>query len=314
MEISTAEGPTVPNDPFTIRIFVPDGDPEGLRIIDRMNWTGLGIVFPREKWPTTKQRPEFSRAGVYILIGYPEDEDELPTVYVGEGDVIRNRLESHFQNKDFWSRAVVFTASNNSLNKAHVKWLEHALVSRAVEAKQCILDNGTEPQEPWLSEAERCDTQGFLREILQILPLVGVRAFEVPKALVEPQREVGTATPSSIAEVNTVIVPAKPENFERVFLGENCWYAIRIAGGMLPKIKYIAAYQSQPEMKVTHYAAVASIEPYGEQGKYKLNFSEPAKPIGPIPFGDAPSGSMTGQRYTTIEKLMKAKKLTDLFL
>ena len=32
-------------DPFTIRIFVPGGDPEGLRIIiDRMNWTGQGIV------------------------------------------------------------------------------------------------------------------------------------------------------------------------------------------------------------------------------------------------------------------------------
>ena len=28
--------------PFTIRIFVPDGDPEGFRLIDRMNWTGLG--------------------------------------------------------------------------------------------------------------------------------------------------------------------------------------------------------------------------------------------------------------------------------
>jgi hypothetical protein len=27
-------------DPFTIQIFVPDGDPEGVRLIDRMNWTG----------------------------------------------------------------------------------------------------------------------------------------------------------------------------------------------------------------------------------------------------------------------------------
>jgi hypothetical protein len=27
-------------DPYTIRIFVADGEPEGLRIIDRMNWTG----------------------------------------------------------------------------------------------------------------------------------------------------------------------------------------------------------------------------------------------------------------------------------
>ena len=36
-------------DAFTLRIFVPDGDPEGVRFIDRMNWTGLGIVFPRSK-------------------------------------------------------------------------------------------------------------------------------------------------------------------------------------------------------------------------------------------------------------------------
>lgn len=301
------------NDPFTIRIFVPDGDPEGVRIIDRMNWTGLGIVFPREKWPTTKQRTEFSRAGVYILVGYPGEEDELPTVYIGEGDVIRNRLDSHIQSKDFWSQAIVFTASNNSLNKAHVKWLEYALLNRAIEANQCILDNGTEPQQPGLSEAERSDTLGFLREILQILPLVGLRAFELPKVVAEPQREISQAKTGSSTDINTVIVPAKQDGFEKVFLGQNCWYAIRIAGGKLPKIKYVAAYRSQPKSKVTHYAPVASIERYGEQGKYKLIFGEPAKPIGPIPFADAPQGSMQGPRYTTFEKLMKAKKLTDLF-
>jgi hypothetical protein len=299
------------NDPFTIRIFVPDGDPEGVRIIDRMNWTGLGIVFPREKWPTTRQRIEFSRAGVYILTGYRAETDELPTVYVGEGDVIRNRIESHFQSKDFWNRAIVFTASNNSLNKAHVKWLEYALVNRATEAKQSILDNGTEPQEPGLSEAERSDTQAFLRDILQILPLVGLRAFEIPKAVAEPQ-QAPVAKPTA-SDLDTVVVPAQQDGFEKVFLGDNSWDAIRISGGMLPKIKYIAAYRTQPESKVTHYAPVARIEPYGEQGKYKLIFAEPAKPIGPIPFADAPMGSMQSPRYTTFEKLMKAKKLMDLF-
>ena len=174
------------NDPFTLRIFVPDGDPEGVRIIDRMNWTGLGIVFPREKWPVTKQRAEFSRAGVYILTGYRSAGDELPTIYIGEGDVLRIRIDSHFQNKDFWDRGIVFTASNNSLNKAHVRWLEAALVSRASQAQRCILDNGTEPQQVGLSEAERADTEGFLREVLQILPLVGLRAFEIPKPVATP--------------------------------------------------------------------------------------------------------------------------------
>ncbi len=81
-------------DPYTIRIFVPDGDPEGLRIIDRMNWTGLGIVFPREDWAKIKHRQDFSKPGVYILIGYVSEDDDLPTLYIGQGDVVRARLES----------------------------------------------------------------------------------------------------------------------------------------------------------------------------------------------------------------------------
>ena len=28
------------SSPYTIRIFVPEGDPNGLRIIENMNWTG----------------------------------------------------------------------------------------------------------------------------------------------------------------------------------------------------------------------------------------------------------------------------------
>jgi hypothetical protein len=100
--------------------------------------------------------------------------------------------------------------------------------------------------------------------------------------------------------------------FDKVFIGENAWYAIRISGGMLPKIKYIAAYQSQPVSAVTHFAPVARIEPYGETGKYKVVFSEPAQPIGPIAFGSAPSGAMQGPRYTTLKRLRTAKTIVDL--
>jgi hypothetical protein len=51
--------------PYTIRIFVPNGNPEGVRVIDRMNWTGQGIVFPREKWIDTRGRDAFGNPGVY---------------------------------------------------------------------------------------------------------------------------------------------------------------------------------------------------------------------------------------------------------
>lgn len=300
-------------DPFTIRIFVPDGDPEGVRLIDRMNWTGIGLAFPRAKWPEIKQRSEFVRTGVYILVGYMGEDDDLPTIYIGQADGVRNRIDAHFQNKDFWDWGIVFVSTSGGLNRAHVTWLEYALVNRATQTKRCHLDNGNAPQEPAMTEAEKADTQGFLKEILQILPLVGLRAFEFAKPVATPKATTGQAPPKRRSHtLDTVIVPAQKEGFEKVFLGEDCWYAIRISGGMLDKIKYIAGYQTQPVSAITHYAPVDRIEPYGESGKYKLIFSEKAQAVGPIPFGDAPLGAMQGPRYTTFEKLQAAKKLTDV--
>jgi hypothetical protein len=303
-------------DPYTIRIFVPNGDPQGVRIIDRMNWTGQGVVFPREKWMDTRSREAFGNPGVYVLVGLTSDDD-LPTIYVGEGDGIRERIDSHYRNKEFWSWGIAFVSTNRGLNKAHVQWLEFALVAHATQAQRSHLDNGNAPQEPALTESEKADTRGFLKEVLQILPLVGLHAFEKAKAIATPlttTSSVATATAimRSSSDPDTIIVPAQKDGFERVFLRENCWYAIRISGGMLERIKWIAAYQSQPVSAITHVAPVSRIEPYGEGGKYKLVFSEPAKPIQPIPFADAPGGAMQGPRYTTYIKLITAKKLTDI--
>lgn len=36
--------------PFSIKIFVPDGDPDGLRIVEKSNWTGEGVVFNRTNY------------------------------------------------------------------------------------------------------------------------------------------------------------------------------------------------------------------------------------------------------------------------
>ena len=62
---------------YTIRIFVADGDPEGLRIIDQLNWTGLGAAFPRHRWPDLKSDDSynFDRPGVYLLWGFVEEDD-----------------------------------------------------------------------------------------------------------------------------------------------------------------------------------------------------------------------------------------------
>lgn len=303
------------SDPYTIRIFVPEGDPEGLRIIDRMNWTGVGVAFPRAKWPETKHRAEFNRTGVYLLTGYHE-EDDLPAIYIGQSDVLADRIDIHFKQKDFWDWSIVFVSGSGGLNRAHVTWLEYALVERAKRAQRCHLENGNSPQQPSLTESEKADCQAFLKEMLQILPLVNIRAFEDAKPVANPKansKDMQAAIISTQHALDTIVVPAQQEGFNRVFLGEDCWYAIRIAGGKLDKIKFIAAYQSAPVSAITHVAPVKSIESYGDSGKYKLIFSEKATPIPPIPFADAPGGYMQGTRYTSYDKLMKAKKVSELF-
>ena len=268
----------------------------------------MGIVIPRQRWPLTKTRSELAQAGVYILVGW-EDEDR-PTIYIGEGDSVGHRIESHYKKKMFWDRAIIFTAGNR-LNKAYVKWLEYALVQRAKEAARCTVGNDNEPRSPALSESERAAVEVFLDEVLQILPIVGVHAFEMPRPVATNPLNVGTS--SGAGNQDTIVVPAQLDGFEKTFLGEHCWYAVRIAGGRLNGIKYIAGYQTNPISAITHYAQVARIEPYGDGGKYKLVFAGEPMAIGPIPMGEAPKGAMQSPRYTSFLKLQQAHTLVDLF-
>ena len=49
--------------PFSLRIFVADGDPDGLRIVGKSNWIGKALLFPRALLPQVKARPERRGSG-----------------------------------------------------------------------------------------------------------------------------------------------------------------------------------------------------------------------------------------------------------
>ncbi|MFA6061714.1 MAG: GIY-YIG nuclease family protein [Gallionella sp.] len=168
------------NYPFSLRIFVADGDPDGLRIVERSNWIGKALMFPRTIFPSIKQRNEFAQTGVYLLLG-PRDDGDGEQIYIGEGDPVKPRLESHYASKDFWNRAVFFTSTGSTLNKAHVQFLEARLITLASEAKRSPLDNKNQPAESHLSEADRADMDVFLEHLLGMLPVLGIYAFEQPK-------------------------------------------------------------------------------------------------------------------------------------
>ncbi len=172
---------------FSVRIFIPSGEPESLRIVEKSNWTGQGLVFPRSLFPEVRARPELGRTGVYVLWGLNE-AGQLPRAYVGEGDALLPRLDSHMKAKDFWTHAVLFVSKDQNLNKAHVQYLESRLVELATAAKRCELDNGNVPQLPSLSEADAADAEAFLADLLLCLPVVGVSFFDKPRAPVSGKR------------------------------------------------------------------------------------------------------------------------------
>jgi len=162
--------------PTSIRIFLADGVPDGLRIVEKSNWTGRAVVASRALVTRALERAEMGQPGVYVLTG--ATEGGAPTLYIGEADVLRDRIKQHVGRKDFWTRFVAFTSTNEGLNKAHVRYLEARLIALARAANQWSLENGMVPAEPPLSEADRADADWFLHEMLVIFPLLGIDAFE----------------------------------------------------------------------------------------------------------------------------------------
>lgn len=55
--------------PFSLRIFVADGDPVGLRLVERSNWIGKALMFPRALYTKVRTREEFKQTGVYGVEG-----------------------------------------------------------------------------------------------------------------------------------------------------------------------------------------------------------------------------------------------------
>jgi len=118
----------------------------------------------------------------------------------------------------------------------------------------------------------------------------------------------------SISEVDTIVVPAREDGFQEVFVGENRWYAIRVHHGVIPRIKYIAAYQVAPVSAITHWAPVKNIEPWQDSGKFVVNFAKPAGQIKPIPLVlKSRVKALQNIRYTSFDKLQRAKTLDDVF-
>jgi hypothetical protein len=154
----------------TIKLFLPRGDAKSLRTAEISNWTGKAIAAPRTELDELLQREELDKAGVYILSG-SDPLSGSPRAYVGEAEVIRERLKQH-KTKEFWISAIVFVSKDENLTKAHVRYLENRLLTEAAQVGRCTLEQNQAGGSK-LPESDREDMEVFLSHIRQLLPVLG---------------------------------------------------------------------------------------------------------------------------------------------
>jgi predicted GIY-YIG superfamily endonuclease len=144
--------------PKTIQIFLPSGDPRGIRIAEVTTRIVQAIEVPRSRLKEFFAMPESQQVGVYFLFGNT-DSDDGPKVYIGQTGNLKQRLTKHnkSEDKDFWDRVIVVLSRTNSLTQTHALFLEwHCL--QAVRAAGRYSDengnSGTRPHTPPPLEAD----------------------------------------------------------------------------------------------------------------------------------------------------------------
>jgi hypothetical protein len=123
----------------TIKLFLPHGDAKRLRVGEVSNWTGKALAAPRTELEDLLAREELESSGVYFLLGVNPDTG-APLAYIGEAEVIRERLKQH-KAKDFWNVVVVFVSKDENLTKAHIRFLENRLLQEAKLIGRYVLEN-----------------------------------------------------------------------------------------------------------------------------------------------------------------------------
>jgi hypothetical protein len=170
----------------TIKLFLPRGDAKSLRTAQIMNWTGFAIAAPRTELDELLQREELDKAGIYILTG-TDPLSGSPRAYIGEAEVIRERLKQH-KSKEFWITAIVFVSKDENLTKAHVRYLESRLLTEASEVGRFTLEQN-QAGGSRLPESDRADMEMFLACIRQLLPVLGsdlLIPIAQPTAMAQP--------------------------------------------------------------------------------------------------------------------------------
>jgi hypothetical protein len=260
-------------------------------------------------------------------------DNEEPKLFIVEND-----LASHQHLKHIAVQILEFSLSFES-SKIKVKNIIKEMLQKRPEAwkvcqhyaKENKYENVDYLLESIVHRREAFNALLIIDEVHEELETVLISRFKFPVEIITLKRfrnEKGTILYSfepflyeveedtkkiEIASVDTIVVPAREDGFQEVFIKKNCWHEIRLNASMIPKIKYIAAYQVAPISAITHMAEVQSIEQWKDTNKYIVFFKEPAVKIKNVPLGKMKGKAPQSSRYSSRQRILDAETLDSVF-
>jgi predicted GIY-YIG superfamily endonuclease len=163
--------------PKTIQIFLPGGDPRGIRVAEITTRIVQVIEVPRSLLADFLKMPESDQVALYFLFGEEEDGAEQK-VYMGQTGDLRARLVKHNKDKDFWERALVLISRTNSLTQTHALFLEWHCLQAVRNAGRYSDENGNSGTKPHTPAPLQADCLEIYETGDVLLATLGYPIFE----------------------------------------------------------------------------------------------------------------------------------------
>ena len=166
------------------QILVPDNTLVSRIIMCENQVTELFVIDRADKKFVSEYSNDLNKPALYILIN--RDKRQL---YVGETDDSIKRLRNH-ETKDFWTEAIVFHSTTDTLSTTEVKWLEAKTYEALKELDYYDLsENKQVPQQPPLKRNQIYTLEPIFEEAKNYICAAGFDIFLKKKEQTVPQEQ-----------------------------------------------------------------------------------------------------------------------------
>ena len=234
------------------QILVPDNTLVSRIISCENQVTELFVIDRADKKFFSEYSSDLNKPALYILVN--RDQKKL---YVGETDDSITRLKNH-EAKDFWTEAIVFHSTGDTLSTTEVRWLEaKTYETLAALGYYDLSENKKTPQQPPLKKNQKYILEPIFEEAKNYICAAGFDIFLKKKE--EPESELQEeAVPDKTGR--SWLIPFNKKYFDldgclkkygRVYWSQKCSFALGDT---------VYVYSSLPDARIIYRFKVHEVD------------------------------------------------------